>query len=109
MVEVGHDEPEAGVLLPDEVVDGDADVFEGYVGCGGEFSGADFYCTAFDAGQVAINEEHGDAAGAWAAGADGGHWGRCISSVRQIVNRQTYWIDVSRRSVGSDGDKMYLK
>jgi hypothetical protein len=73
VVEVGHNEAEALVFLADEVMAGDADVFEGYVGGRAELAGADFDFAAFDAREVAVDEEHGYAACAWSTSADGGH------------------------------------
>lgn len=69
--QVVHDVFEALVLLADEVLDGHLHVLEGDVsGARGPHAGA-LHLAGGDAGHVALDEQHRDAAHARAAGAHG--------------------------------------
>ena len=70
MIEVGHYHLEALVLFADEVGDGDFDVFEGYVGCARGPDALAVHASGADAAHAALDEQHGDAVCAGAAGTD---------------------------------------
>lgn len=74
VVEVCHYDFEALVLFADEVLDGDFDVFEGYVGCATGPDALAVHAACADAAEGAFDEQDGDAvhAGFGGAGADGG-------------------------------------
>ena len=82
VVEVCHDDFEAAVLLSDQVLHGDLDVFEGDV-CG--TAGPDalaVHAACADATEAALDEQDGDAVHAFVAGADGG--GEVVRPVRVV-------------------------
>lgn len=72
VVEVGHDDLEALVLLADQVLDGDLDVLEGNVGGTAAPHTLAVHLAGGDATSAALNEKHGDAVHAGTAGANGG-------------------------------------
>lgn len=71
VIEVGHDDAEALVLLADEVLDGDFHVFEGNVGCAGGPNALAVHLAGGDTAVSTLDEKNGDAIHAWAACPDG--------------------------------------
>lgn len=71
VVEVGHDDAEALVLLADEVLDGDLDVLERDVGRARRPDALAVHPAGGDTAEVTLDEQEGNTVHAGAAGADG--------------------------------------
>ena len=71
VVEVGHDDPEALVLLADQVLDGHLDVLKGDVGGAGGPDALAVHAAGGHAGEVTLDEKQRNAVHAGAAGAHG--------------------------------------
>lgn len=72
VVEVGHDDLEALVLLADQVLDGHLDVLEGDVGGAAAPHTLAVHAAGADAAHIALDEQHRDTIHALLTGADGG-------------------------------------
>lgn len=72
VVEVGHDDLEALVLLADEVLDGDFDVLEGHVGSTGAPDTLAVHSSGAHATLLTLNQQDGDTVHAFAASSHGG-------------------------------------
>lgn len=83
MVEVRHQDLESLVLLADEVLDGDFDVFESDVSCAGGPDTLAIHAAGANATHVALDEEGRDTVHAFAAGPHRG--GEVVAPVCELV------------------------